>query len=239
MSIIEPRGDFAGQKIVDATRHYLEPDEVKRLFEIIRGDSFWYPYFWVQFYFGCRVSEPALILKEDVSFDSSQIIIRRLKKKTDSGFSEHVYSLTSSLEDAFRSVLDWNISNDLKNNLFLFPSHNRPKQFEESWGDSPKERMALIRKIGKSQAVSRMTAHRRFKSFCAEAEIPTHLSHSHILRHTRATLMLAADVPPEHVQFLLGHASLHTTFKYLHVAQALKLRYETSAHLSFGLEDIL
>ena len=123
MSIIEPRGDFAGQKIVDATRHYLEPDEVKRLFEVIRGDSFWYPYFWVQFYFGCRVSEPALILKEDVSFDSSQIIIRRLKKKTDNGFSEHVYSLTSSLEEAFRSVLDWNLANDLKNSLFLFPSH--------------------------------------------------------------------------------------------------------------------
>lgn len=239
MSIIQPRGDFAGQKIVDASRHYLEPDEVKRLFEVIKEDPFWYPYFWVQFYFGCRVSEPALILKEDISFKASQIIIRRLKKKTENGFSEHVYSLTPSLEEVFKGALEWNVEKGLQNSLFLFPSHNRPKQFEDNWGTSPKERMALIRKIGKSQAVSRMTAHRRFKSFCASAEIPPHLSHSHVLRHSRATLMLAAEVPPEHVQFLLGHSSLNTTFQYLHVARSLRMRYETSANLSFGLEDIL
>ena len=126
-----------------------------------------------------------------------------------------------------------------QNNLFLFPSHNRPKQFEESWGSSPKERMALIRKIGKSQAVSRMTAHRKFKHFCSLADIPSNLCHSHVLRHSRATLMLAAEVPPEHVQFLLGHSSLNTTFQYLHLARSLRLRYESSANLGFGLEDIL
>jgi len=36
MSIIQPRGDFAGQKIVDENRQYLEPDEVKRFFETVK-----------------------------------------------------------------------------------------------------------------------------------------------------------------------------------------------------------
>ena len=239
MSIIQPRGDFAGQKIVDENRQYLEPDEVKRFFETVKGDDFWYPYFWVQFYFGCRVSEPALILKEDISFENQQLIIRRLKKKTDSGFSEHVYSLTSSLEEAFKRVLSWNKTNGHSKNLFIFASSGFPPHLAEFWDKDPSERMAVIRRIGKSRAVSRMTAHRRFKEICKKADIGDRLAHSHILRHTRATLMLAADVPAEHVQFLLGHSSLNTTYKYLHVARALRLRYETSANLNFGLEDIL
>ena len=75
MSIIQPRGDFAGQKIVDDNRQYLEPDEVKRFFETVKEDDFWYPYFWIQFYFGCRVSEPALILKEDISFENPDVAL--------------------------------------------------------------------------------------------------------------------------------------------------------------------
>jgi len=239
MSIIQPRGDFAGQKIVDAQRKYLEPEELKRFFEAAQEDDFWFPYFWLQFYFGCRVSEPALVLKEDISFEKEQIIIKRLKKKTKKGYSESVYSLSSSLSTAMKRTLSWNKKKGLSRNLFLFPSSGYPSHLAEFWEDEPRERMGLIRRCGKSRAVGRMSAHRRFKHFASLASIPPRLSHSHVLRHSRATLMLAAGVPPDHVQFLLGHASLATTSKYLHVARELRLRYEASAELNFGLEGVL
>jgi hypothetical protein len=48
--------------------------------------------------------------------------------------------------------------------------------------------------------------------------------------------MLAAGAPEEHVKFLLGHSSLNTTKKYLGEAKSLRMRYQTSAELGFGLE---
>lgn len=253
MAIIQLRGGFKGQEIVDSQREHLEPDEVKRLFEVLKPDPYWFGYFRLQYYFGCRISEIALLLKEDVSFKDNGIIIRRLKKRRfplvpfvdekgrkrrrmdktaepGAGFREHVYSLTPHLHE----VVDGVLKVAPKENPWLFGSRGSAA----SRRATPKDRLGQLRRVedeGRTwRAVSRDTAHTAFVTAATVAEVPDRLRHSHVLRHTRATLMLAAGAKPEDVKELLGHASLDITYTYLHVAKSLKLRMDTSAELGLG-----
>jgi len=68
---------------------------------------------------------------------------------------------------------------------------------------------------GRLFACHRSTVYRYFRARAEEAGIPPHLSHPHVLRHTRALELLRAGVPVTVVQELLGHASLNTTALYL------------------------
>jgi integrase len=255
MSIIQLRGKFAGQEIVDAQRKHLEPDEVKRFFSVLKPDPFWFGYFRLQYYFGCRISEIALILKEDVSFGDNGIIIRRLKKRRfpviaylddngkrrtrldkeaepGAGFIENVYSLNPHLRGVIEDVMQVSPPK----NPWLFGSDNAKKLRASD------DRLVQLRRVkdenGKQyRAVSRDTAHTKFVKAAHAAQIPSRLQHSHVLRHTRATLMLAAGAPPQDVKELLGHASIDVTYGYLHVAKSLKLRMDTSAELGLGDVD--
>lgn len=253
MAIIQLRGGFKGQEIVDSQRQHLEPDEVKRLFDVLKPDPYWFGYFRLQYYFGCRISEIALLLKEDVSIEDKGIIIRRLKKRRfplvpfvdekgrkrrrmdktaepGAGFKEHVYSLTPHLQDVVDNVLKV----APKENPWLFGSRGSAAARRAT----PKDRLGQLRRVeadGRTwRAVSRDTAHTAFVTAAEVANIPERLCHSHVLRHTRATLMLAAGAKPEDVKELLGHASLDITYTYLHVAKSLKLRMDTSAELGLG-----
>jgi integrase len=253
VAIIQLRGGFKGQEIVDSQRQHLEPDEVKRLFDVLKPDPYWFGYFRLQYYFGCRISEIALLLKEDVSIEDKGIIIRRLKKRRfplvpfvdekgrkrrrmdktaepGAGFKEHVYSLTPHLQDVVDNVLKV----APKENPWLFGSRGSAATRRAT----PKDRLGQLRRVeaeGRTwRAVSRDTAHTAFVTAAEVANIPERLCHSHVLRHTRATLMLAAGAKPEDVKELLGHASLDITYTYLHVAKSLKLRMDTSAELGLG-----
>jgi integrase len=253
VAIIQLRGGFKGQEIVDSQRQHLEPDEVKRLFDVLKPDPYWFGYFRLQYYFGCRISEIALLLKEDVSIEDKGIIIRRLKKRRfplvpfvdekgrkrrrmdktaepGAGFKEHVYSLTPHLQDVVDNVLKV----APKENPWLFGSRGSAAARRAT----PKDRLGQLRRVeaeGRTwRAVSRDTAHTAFVTAAEVANIPERLCHSHVLRHTRATLMLAAGAKPEDVKELLGHASLDITYTYLHVAKSLKLRMDTSAELGLG-----
>lgn len=253
MSIIQLRGGFRGQEIVDAQREHLEPDEVKRLFDVLKPDPYWFGYFRLQYFFGCRISEIALILKEDVSVEDKGIIIRRLKKRRfplvsyvddkgrkrrkmdkttepGAGFREHVYTLTPHLQQVVEGVLQV----APKQNPWLFGSRGSAA----SRRTTPQDRLGQLRRVedrGKVwRAVSRDTAHTAFVTAAEVAKLPESLRHSHVLRHTRATLMLAAGAKPEDVKELLGHASIDITHTYLHVAKSLKLRMDTSAELGLG-----
>src|SRR6185295_2543394 len=55
--------------------------------------------------------------------------------------------------------------------------------------------------------------HRLMDQYLAAAGITTHYS-PHCLRHTFATHLLNAGVPLEVLQELLGHHSLHQTWRY-------------------------
>lgn len=256
MPIIQLRGGFKGQEIVDSQRDHLEPDEVTRLFSVLKPDPYWYGYFRLQYYFGCRISEIALLLKEDVSLDEKGIIVRRLKKRRfplvpfidekgrkrrrmdktaepGAGFKEHVYSLTPHLVEVVENVL----AVAPQANPWLFGSRGSAAARRAT----PKDRLGQLRRLESEghmwRSVSRDTAHTAFVTAAKVAKLPERLCHSHVLRHTRATLMLAAGAKPEDVKELLGHASLDITYTYLHVAKSLKLRMDTSAEL--GLGDVL
>lgn len=256
MSIIKPRGKFGGQEVIDAERNHLEPDEVRAFFKALEHDPYWYGYFRLQFYFGCRVSEPALILKEDVSFEEKQIIIRRLKKtrypfitvvdengkkrkKLDKsvaptgGFVEKVYGLPPQMLEAIRAVMRV----APKENPWLFGSRTHQKMKELSTSEN--SRLAAIRRTHDAdgrlwRAVGRKAAMERFILAAKEAGIPVKFQHSHIFRHTRATLLLASGANEWDVCRLLEHSSINITRRYLHVAEKLRLRMDTTAALGLG-----
>ncbi len=269
MSIIKPRGRFAGDEVVDQARNHLEPGELAALFRVLDADPFWYAYFRFQYFYGCRVSEVAILLKEDVSFEKQQVVVRRLKKKqfakeavvwscrkckatgklhrsqqvcsqcggaitktggekrkVGEGFSEHVYGLTPRLTQVLQRVAD------------LVPADN-PWFFGSAVKDARqgKERMAQIRQLdGGWRAVSRSSADLKFRRAATAAGLPRRLAHTHVLRHTRATLLLANGAKEENVQFLLGHSSIEITRRYLGEAEALRLRAQTEGRLG-DLED--
>ena len=92
--LIQPSGRFRGHEVIDRNRKHLEPAELSRLFtefEGLAGDStskqavqhaaFWFGYFRLEYYFGTRMSETALVLREDVDLKTGDILIRRLKQK--------------------------------------------------------------------------------------------------------------------------------------------------------------
>lgn len=82
--------------------------------------------------------------------------------------------------------------------------------------------------------MSRATADRRFRAAALAAKLPKTLCHTHVLRHTRATLLLAEGAKEEDVQMLLGHASISTTRRYVHQAEQLRMRMNTAAKLGLG-----
>lgn len=217
---LKRRGHFAGQEIVDAKRKHLEPAELQAFFKQIPTKSFWYPYFYLQYVFGCRLSEPALILEEDVSFEQKQIIIKRLKKnseKEDGGYAEHVYMADERVLSVVNTALDWKRKMREVENPFLFPARRKVAQ-------PGAERLSQLRHLDGHSAISRFTAHRAFQDAAKRASIPEKLCHSHVLRHTRATLLLASGVPAEQVQFLLGHSSLKMTQRYIGVADSMRTK---------------
>lgn len=261
MSIIQPLGRFRGDEVRDRTRNHLEPAELRRLFDAIDAKGpFWAGYFRLQYYFGCRVSEVALVLKEDVSFEKKQIVIRRLKKKQfqkvhakngaradgaevvagakfkkgdvgeaekkkiSDGFSYSVYGLP----DALVGVLERVVPTVPAANRWFFGSTVRATK-------PAKERMAALRTLDDGwRSVSRSSADTAFRDAAVAAGIPKRLAHSHVLRHTRATLLLASGAKEENVQFLLGHSSITTTRRYLGAAESMRLLADVEGRLGLG-----
>lgn len=235
--VIAPKGRFRGREILEAKRRHLEPPELKRLFSALNGDDFWQPYFRIAYYWGCRVSEPAIMLVEDVS--DEQIVIRRLKKKQENhpgGFEEHVYDIPDDMQPEFDRIMAWREEHGLSKSAWLFPS-----PYRRGHRRLPKERMGLLRRNADDPtdlAISRQSAHTRFKAAAESAALPEakHLRKTHVLRHTRATLLFAGGASVDQVRFYLGHSDAKTTQGYLHVAKELKARYEHSDLAKLGLE---
>ncbi len=81
--ILQEYGEFEGDEVLNENRHHLEPDELKRLFDVFKARSprFWYPLFYIMYHFGCRVSEVRSIKREAIELNRRDIVIYRLKKR--------------------------------------------------------------------------------------------------------------------------------------------------------------
>jgi integrase len=217
------------------------------VFEYLDRSLFWKTYFRLMYYYGCRVSEPAILFREDVSLEREQVLIRRLKKpqfrhrieevdgrrkrvrdeskKLGDGFVEHVYGMPPGLVGLLKQHMQ-----TLKGaNPWLFPSPKKPRK-----ASAALERMSLIRRSEGFSAIGRHKAERVFVEAAEAAGVPENLRHSHTLRHTRATLLLADGAKEEDVKDLLGHSSIAVTRGYLGVAKSMRLRRQTTAYLGLG-----
>lgn len=238
---------FLGDELDASTRQHLEPPELERLFNILDQDSFWGPYFRLQYFFGCRVSEIAILFENEVSVPRRKIIIKRLKKgknatrpqwveqRYPAGILPKTYTLPEVLVSEISRVMEWKQEKGLSTNPFLFPSKRRGLTDAGS-------RLSYLRLAEGSdgnfyRSVDGSTAHRHFKVACEEADIPDMrgLRRTHVLRHTRATLLYASDASAAQVQHLLGHSSEKITATYLHAAKSMRDRYDEEL-LHKGLE---
>ncbi len=207
----------------DYGRMHLEPAELQAFWAAVAGDAFWNGYFKLQYHFGCRCSEVAILLKQDIQLDGREILVRRLKKRVvgeslanGEGWTLHHYTdLPEKLITHLRAV-----SVPPKNPWF-FGSAQRC----HGKGEERVERMARIRIDDNGwRAVSRSTAQNHFQTLATAAGIPKALRHTHVLRHTRATLLFARGAGERDVQYVLSHSSPTITRKYIGWAAALKKR---------------
>jgi len=223
---LTPRGHYPGPEIVKKDRQHLEPAELRAFFKCIPTASFWRPYFYIQYFYGCRLSEPALILDEDISLEKGreQIVIRRLKKdKEENGFREHVYALDPRVIATVAAATEFKIKKRTTENPFLFAS-NRQRSSDEVGA----ERLSQLRNIDGWQSVSRFTSHRMFCRIAQEAHIPEDLQQAVVLRHTRAVVLLSSGESVEETMHVLGHSSMKMTMRYLDVAEIMKGQYSAT-----------
>lgn len=68
--------------------------------------------------------------------------------------------------------------------------------------------------------VSFHTLQYAFRSACEQAGLDSALVKPHVLRHSFATRLHEKGVPSETVRILLGHSSVETTKRYLHLLEA-------------------
>lgn len=206
-------------------RSYLTPEELRAFFLAIRQDSFfptstvdrsfWYSYFLLQYRFGCRLSEPALIRNSDINPISATITIRRLKKeKEPNGYREHVCVLDARACSAVAATEAWKRLGGYADNPFLFAARRR--RSSELVGD---ERLSKLRDLDGWQSVSRFTTYRTFCRLATAAKIPHELQQAGVLRHTRAVVLLSLGVSIEETKLRLGHSATRITKKYLAAAE--------------------
>jgi len=230
--ILKRHGKFRGKEVLEKSRKHMEPNEIDRFFVKIKEKSplYWYPFYYLTYQFGCRVTETSIILKEDVSFETKQIIIRRVKKRNEEGgFAEKLYDIDDKLLGIISIALAYSEHYNKLDNPYLFPAQRKRK----SRSAFPPRDLRLRRLEG-FHAVSRRTAYQVFVDTCSEIEIPKKLAHPHTLRHTRATLMLADGIPAEQVQYFLGHENIKTTHGYLGMAMSMRSRYQESVDFGMG-----
>jgi len=283
--ILESFGEFEGDEVLNENRHHLEPEELTRLFSVLKSSSrnYWHPFFFIMYQFGCRVSETRIIKKEAISLSRREMVIYRLKKRQwdkhsglthqeyckmvkrvwpeadythdnsyivggsvvaewddsgnktkakiknkSKGFKRFLYKIDDNLLEAINSIQHYNKVKGLEDNNFLFPA------LRKRVSKKKQDRMVNIGRLKGSHSISRTACWRAFREACERADIPKTLRKDHVLRHTRATLLLADGAPEEQVQYLLGHESITTTRQYIGLANALRAKYQTELSGEFG-----
>lgn len=220
-------------EITKHERDHLDPKELQAFFKVLPETSYWYPYFFIQYFFACRLSEPALILDTDINVKRNEIHVKRLKKPNDEdGYSEHVYKLDPRVLACVRVAQRWKEQRKVTDNPFLFAS-NRKRETE----DVGAERLSQLRNLDGWQSVSRFTAHRMFQRIAAEIKLPERLRHSHVLRHTRAVVMLACHADIKTVHEHCSHSSIKMTQRYQAFADdaAEKMKHTEIVKMGLGL----
>lgn len=228
---------LTAQTAATGVRKHLEPAELRALFRYLPVTSFWYPYFFIQYYYGCRLSEPALLRDGDVDFQQRTITIRRLKRESEEhGYRKFTYPADDRVLTCVQIAQAWRRKMDCDENPFLFASKSRRKTEEVG-----AERLSKLRNNEGWQAVSRFTAHRTFRQIVKAIRLPEHLQHSGALRHARASLLLALGMPPQRVWDLTGNPTHKAKKRSVKAAESLddRWRKDPEKEIFLALDNFL
>jgi integrase len=94
-------------------------------------------------------------------------------------------------------------------------------------GDHP----GIIFSSNRGRPISRYQLHKLMRQYATVAELPDHLRHFHVLKHTCATHLLSRGMHVDQVQDWIGHANIQNTMKY---ARITNVRREEMAKMLEG-----
>lgn len=204
-SIFKPKSEEKNEKVVA-----LEFEEQKKFIATLKNNPHKYQDIWLlSMYTGCRIGEIMAIKKENINLEKREIKIEPTITKDKNG--EEKIGNTPKNMQSIRFVPITNkvyvsIQNLLQNSqpnsdLLISKSNNK--------GDfiSPKSPYSALK--------------RYFKKYNIAPECTMHM-----LRHTFATRLFEAGVPPKVVQHLLGHKNIQTTLDtYTDVLKRVENKY--------------
>lgn len=166
--------------------------EVRRIFHAIEKRRF-YAYFWTVYSCGLRLNEALALQVGDIDSERMRIHVHRGK-----GAKDRFIPLPQSTLRVLRDY--WKIHRHAK---LLFPKTD------------PKGRAILNTR----QTMSESTVQGALRRIVVQLKFTRSIS-VHCLRHSYATHLLEAGVNLRLLQQYLGHSSLKTTSRYLHLTNA-------------------
>lgn len=168
---------------------YLQPEEKKELFDVIRKDKSRNAarnraIFYLAEYCALRASEIGKIRLEYVRQEKEQIYCERLK---------------GSQNNTLRII-----DEDVSAALFYY-YHKRLSM------TSPSPYLFLSQR---NFPISRKTLDHIMKEYCAGTSIPKEKQHFHVLKHTRAVELADEGLNIQDIQWWLGHKNINNTMIY-------------------------
>lgn len=166
--------------------------EVKRIMHAIRQPRF-QAYFWTVYSCGLRLNEALALQVGDVDSERMRIHIHRGK-----GAKDRLVPLPESTLEVLRDY---------------WKTHHHPKLL------FPKTNQKGVVVVNTRQTMSESTVQGALRRIVIELKFARRIS-IHCLRHSYATHLLEAGVNLRLLQQYLGHSSLKTTSRYLHLTNA-------------------
>lgn len=160
---------------------YLTEAETDLFFLAARSEPFWHAYFFIQYFYGLRLSDPASLRKDDVDFEHEEILISR-----GSAMACTVYPLVSEVKREILRVASYLLSREIIDGTYVFPSTKESSE--------------------KDRAVSRFTANSFFDNIWRCAGLPSALCYTDVLRESRRNHLVERGVPTATIEYLLEGA---------------------------------
>jgi type 1 fimbriae regulatory protein FimB len=169
---------------------FLEPAEVLAVLKVAKAKSVrsW-AMILVAYKHGLRASEVCNLRLGDVDLKSACVVVDRLKGslRTTQAVAGH---RGQPLLDELKALREWMRERRDDGSDFLFSS-------------------------GKGGRLDRTQFFRVFRSVAAAAGLPREKQHPHVLKHSIATHLVAANVNLALVKTQLGHKSINSTLRYV------------------------
>jgi site-specific recombinase XerD len=171
--------------------NFLTPDELRSVLKLARAKSTrdWLMIL-VTYTHGLRRAEVCDLLVSDVK--DGHLTVRR-KKGSRTTVQPLLAHRGEPLLDELRGMKEWLRERSKDSGDVLFPSA-----------------------CGKMHP---FTFNRLFKGYALAAGLPASKAHAHALKHAIATTLVRSGLDIAHVQTHLGHASISSTQKYVHLNQ--------------------